>query len=104
MSKEGSLGAPIRHPIDFEHPDFLNPDKLVKTALLFISGGAIGNAIDRVYFGGVIDFIDIFLYTFHWPAFNFADIYITFGVVILLFESFYRNFYIFFNWGFNTYD
>ena len=28
MSKEGSLGAPIRHPIDFEHPDFLNPEKL----------------------------------------------------------------------------
>ena len=70
---------------------FLNPDKLVKTALLFISGGAIGNAIDRVYFGGVIDFIDIFLYTVHCPAFNFADIYITFGVVILLFESFLRK-------------
>ena len=66
-----------------------NSEKLIQIALLFISGGAIGNAIDRVYFGGVIDFIDFFLYNFHWPAFNFADIFITLGVIILLFENFF---------------
>ena len=51
--------------------------KLFSISLSFISFGALGNAIDRVYFGGVIDFIDFFIYNFHWPAFNFADIFIT---------------------------
>ena len=52
-----------------------------------ISSGAIGNAIDRIYFGGVIDFIDFFLYNFHWLAFNLADIFISLGVIVLLFEN-----------------
>ena len=68
-----------------------NPEKLIQISLLFISGGAIGNAIDRVYFGGVIDFIDFFIYNIHWPAFNFADIFITVGVFFLLFENFFRK-------------
>ena len=54
--------------------------------LCLISAGAIGNAIDRIYFGGVIDFIDIYIYNFHWPAFNFADIYISVGIIMLLFN------------------
>ena len=66
---------------------FLNNDRIARFSLLFISAGAIGNAIDRIYFGGVIDFIDFFLYNFHWPAFNLADIFITFGVILLLFEN-----------------
>ena len=66
---------------------FLNDDRIARFSLLFISAGAIGNAIDRIYFGGVIDFIDFFLYNFHWPAFNLADIFITFGVILLLFEN-----------------
>ena len=66
-----------------------NPEKKIQISLLFISGGAIGNAIDRVYFGGVIDFIDFFIYNIHWPAFNFADIFITIGVFFLLFENFF---------------
>ena len=68
---------------------FLNDDRIARFSLLFISAGAIGNAIDRIYFGGVIDFIDFFLYNFHWPAFNLADIFITFGVILLLFENLY---------------
>ena len=68
---------------------FLNIDRIARFSLLFISAGAIGNAIDRIYFGGVIDFIDFFLYNFHWPAFNLADIFITFGVILLLFENLY---------------
>ena len=68
---------------------FLNNDRIARFSLLFISAGAIGNAIDRIYFGGVIDFIDFFLYNFHWPAFNLADIFITFGVILLLFENLY---------------
>ncbi len=68
---------------------FLTKEKLVKISLLMISSGAIGNAIDRIYFGGVIDFIDFFLYNYHWPAFNLADIFISLGVIILLFENFF---------------
>ena len=70
----------------------LNKDRFIQISLLFISGGAVGNAIDRIYFGGVIDFIDFFLYNLHWPAFNLADIFITFGVILLLFENVFRKF------------
>ena len=71
----------------------LTEKKLVCLGLCLISSGAIGNAIDRIYFGGVIDFIDIFVYNFHWPAFNFADIFITIGVIILLFENIFYSYY-----------
>ncbi len=71
---------------------FFHKDSLMQKALLFIAGGAIGNAIDRIYFGGVIDFIDFFLYNFHWPAFNLADMFITIGVILLLFENFFEKF------------
>ena len=63
-------------------------NKILNYAFIFISAGAIGNATDRVYFGGVIDFIDFFIYNFHWPAFNFADVFITIGVFILITDSF----------------
>jgi signal peptidase II len=44
-----------------------------------IAGGAIGNAIDRLRFGKVVDFIDVYVQTWHWPAFNIADAAITIG-------------------------
>ena len=44
-----------------------------------IAGGAIGNAIDRLRFGKVVDFIDVYVQTWHWPAFNIADAGITVG-------------------------
>ena len=66
--------------------------KVFRISLGLISSGALGNAIDRVYFGGVIDFIDFFIYNLHWPAFNFADIFITLGVILLLFDNiFYKK-------------
>ena len=65
--------------------------KLFRISLGLISSGAIGNAIDRVYFGGVIDFIDFFIYNLHWPAFNFADIFITIGVILLLFDNIFNK-------------
>ena len=54
------------------------------TALTFILGGAIGNLIDRVIYGAVIDFLDCFWGGYHWPAFNLADSFITVGVTITL--------------------
>ena len=65
----------------------LSEKKVFRISLGLISSGALGNAIDRVYFGGVIDFIDFFIYNLHWPAFNFADVFITIGVIILLFDN-----------------
>lgn len=44
-----------------------------------IAGGAIGNAIDRLRFGKVVDFIDVYVQKWHWPAFNIADAAITIG-------------------------
>ena len=49
------------------------------TALAFILGGAVGNLIDRVLHGEVIDFLDFYWSNYHWPAFNLADSFITVG-------------------------
>ncbi|HEY1236248.1 MAG TPA: signal peptidase II [Candidatus Binatia bacterium] len=54
-------------------------------ALAFILGGALGNLIDRLLHGEVIDFLDIYWSNYHWPAFNLADSFITVGVTITLF-------------------
>lgn len=55
------------------------------TALAFILGGALGNLIDRIIYGEVIDFLDVYWSRYHWPAFNVADSFITLGVAITLF-------------------
>ena len=60
-----------------------------------IVGGAIGNLIDRLNYGAVVDFIDFHLFGWHWPAFNIADSAITLGVVFLLIVSFSNNFKLF---------
>lgn len=54
-------------------------------ALTFILAGAIGNLVDRVLHGEVIDFLDVYYSNYHWPAFNVADSFITIGVTITLF-------------------
>ncbi len=58
-------------------------------ALAGILGGAIGNIIDRFARGSVVDFIDFYLGTSHWPAFNLADSAICIGVTVLLLLSFF---------------
>lgn len=55
-------------------------------ALTFILGGAIANLIDRVFYGEVIDFLDFYWSRYHWPAFNFADSFITSGVILTLYR------------------
>jgi signal peptidase II len=54
-------------------------------ALAFVLGGAIGNLIDRLIYGEVIDFLDFYWSGYHWPAFNLADSFITIGVLITLY-------------------
>lgn len=59
----------------------------VRVGLALILGGAIGNVIDRVRFGSVIDFLDVYAYDWHWPAFNVADSAICLGVFLILILS-----------------
>jgi signal peptidase II len=63
-------------------------ETLLAVALSLILGGAIGNLIDRLAYGYVIDFLDVYYQTWHWPAFNIADSAITLGVILMLVESF----------------
>lgn len=60
-------------------------------ALALILGGAIGNVVDRVALGYVVDFLDFHLAGWHWPAFNLADSAITVGAVLLIADSFRRD-------------
>ena len=59
----------------------------VALALGAIMGGAIGNVIDRLHYGAVVDFIDFYYDKYHWPAFNFADSAIVVGVALLLIDG-----------------
>ena len=59
----------------------------VAAALALILGGAIGNVIDRIRLGYVIDFIQVYYREWYWPAFNLADSAITLGVAILLVDA-----------------
>jgi signal peptidase II len=59
-------------------------EKLTAISLTMILGGAIGNLIDRLLYGHVIDFIQVWLGSYPWPAFNIADSAISVGAVILL--------------------
>ena len=66
-------------------------EKWQAIAFALVLGGAIGNMIDRVIYGYVIDFIDVYYQQWHWPAFNVADSAIAIGVAILLIESFRQH-------------
>ena len=65
-------------------------EPLMVFALSLILSGALGNFIDRVRIGEVIDFIDVHLGAYHWPAFNVADSAITVGAFLMLFVLFKR--------------
>jgi len=61
---------------------------IMPLAISLVLGGALGNMVDRIRFGEVVDFLDFFVNGFHWPAFNLADSAITIGVTILLIHFF----------------
>lgn len=60
-------------------------------ALTLILGGALGNLIDRAAYGYVVDFLDFYWNTYHFPAFNIADSAVTCGAALLLWESFKKS-------------
>ena len=61
--------------------------QFTRIAIGFVIGGAIGNVIDRFVHGAVVDFLDVHIGEYHWPAFNVADSAIVIGVGMLLLES-----------------
>ena len=65
------------------HPE----QRLLSLALALIMGGALGNVIDRIRFGAVVDFIQWHAAGYYWPAFNVADSAISIGAVLLVFAS-----------------
>ncbi len=64
--------------------------KLFCTALSLILGGALGNVVDRLLYGHVIDFLDFHFRGWHWPAFNVADSAITCGAILLIIDELRR--------------
>jgi len=64
---------------------------MLGAGLALIFGGALGNLIDRVRFGKVVDFIDFYIKDLHWPAFNIADSAISVGVAIFVFHILFKK-------------
>ncbi|GMQ83511.1 MAG: signal peptidase II [Gammaproteobacteria bacterium] len=61
--------------------------RLLALALALVLGGAVGNLVDRLLLGHVIDFIQVYYRDFYWPAFNVADSAITVGTVLLVWDA-----------------
>jgi signal peptidase II len=59
---------------------------IIITSLTLIFAGAVGNLIDRIRFGAVVDFLDVYVGTWHWPAFNVADSAISIGAFLMIME------------------
>lgn len=64
---------------------------LLSLSISLIIGGAIGNIIDRIRFGAVVDFLDFHALGYHWPAFNVADAAICVGVVLIFLDGFRKK-------------
>jgi signal peptidase II len=67
-------------------------DKLVCVALSLILGGALGNVLDRIMYGAVVDFIDLHYAGWHWPAFNVADSAICIGAALIIWGELRKSF------------
>jgi len=62
-----------------------------KYSLLLVCGGSLGNLFDRIYYSAVPNFIDFHINNFHWFVFNVADIFITIGIICLIFDEMFIN-------------
>jgi signal peptidase II len=67
-------------------------DKMLSWALSLILGGALGNVLDRIMYGAVVDFIDLHYGNWHWPAFNIADSAICIGATLIVFSELRKSF------------
>ena len=62
-----------------------------KYSLISVLGGALGNLFDRIYYSAVPDFIDFHINGYHWFIFNVADIFVTVGILCLIFDEMFIN-------------
>ncbi|QJC38350.1 hypothetical protein GJU04_00300 [Enterobacteriaceae endosymbiont of Donacia marginata] len=67
---------------------FLKKNKNKQISYNLILGGILGNFINRIKYGFVIDFIDIHIFNYHFPVFNIADIFICIGIIFILKDIF----------------
>ena len=67
-------------------------DKILCVALSLILGGALGNVLDRIMYGAVVDFIDLHYANWHWPAFNIADSAICIGAALIIWGELRKSF------------
>lgn len=63
----------------------------LRNGLAMILGGAVGNVLDRIRLGKVVDFIDLHVQDLHWPAFNIADSAITLGILIFVYHLLFKK-------------
>lgn len=84
-----SIIALLLLAVFFRDTDEDDTAALIAISLLF--GGAIGNMIDRVRLGEVVDFLDFYIEQYHWPAFNIADSAITLGITLLMVHIFFQK-------------
>jgi len=64
---------------------------LKQLAFISVLGGSLGNLFDRIYYSAVPDFIDFHINNYHWFVFNVADIFITLGIMCLIFDEIFNN-------------
>ena len=69
----------------------IKTDGFKKYSLLIVLSGALGNIFERIYYSAVPDFIDIHIKDFHWFIFNIADIFITLGIICLIYAELFFN-------------
>lgn len=87
-----NVGSPLLHTVFsifalgiliYLYRSLTENERLLRLALCLVLGGAVGNIIDRLYLGEVVDFFDFGLGDLRWPIFNFADSFVTVGVLLL---------------------
>ncbi|MDI7259447.1 MAG: signal peptidase II [Thermodesulfobacteriota bacterium] len=66
-------------------------ERPLSLSLSLVLSGAIGNLIDRFRYGEVVDFLDFYLFSYHWPAFNIADSAITIGIGLMVLELLFHD-------------
>ena len=66
-------------------------ESIQKYGFMMVFGGSLGNIFDRLYYSSVPDFIDFHYNNFHWFIFNVADIFISLGVIILIYSEFLKK-------------
>ena len=66
-------------------------EKVLSVGFALIFGGAVGNIIDRIRYGKVLDFLDVYIGNYHWPVFNIADSAISIGMAIFIYSLIFKK-------------